>query len=240
MGMGRNPHSIIDRVDRTEAVFFDVDFTLIRPGRRFQGAGYVESCARHGVQVDARLFDQAVAQAADILHVDGQLYDAELFVRYTARIIELMGGQSPAVDTAARELYAAWAEHEHFDLYEDARETLVDLAARGIRLGLISNSHRCLDSFQTHFALDGLLSSVVSSSVLGVMKPDPRIFRAALGQVGVDPSRAVMVGDSLAHDIQGALAVGMRGVLLARSGAPADTRDDVSVITSLRDLQSVL
>ncbi len=238
--MGRNPHSIIDPVDRTEAVFFDVDFTLIRPGRRFQGAGYFESCARHGVHVDPGLFDQAVAQAAHLLHVDGQLYDAELFVRYTARIIELMGGDSPAVDRVARELYAAWADHEHFDLYDDARETLVELAARGIRLGLISNSHRCLDSFQTYFALDGLLSSAVSSSVLGVMKPDPRIFREALGQVGVHPSRAVMVGDSLAHDVEGALAVGMRGVLLARSGEPEAKRDDVPVITSLRDLSSLL
>lgn len=238
--MGRNPHSIIDQVDQTEAVFFDVDFTLIQPGRRFQGAGYYDSCARHGIDVDPDLFDQAVTSAADILRTNGQLYDAELFVRYTARIIELMGGRSPAVDRVARELYAAWAEHEHFDLYEDARETLVELSARGIRLGLISNSHRCLESFQAHFSLDGLLSATVSSSALGFMKPDPRIFRAALDQLGVEPSRAVMVGDSLAHDVDGALAAGMRGVLLSRSGASIAGRDDVPVITSLRELPAVL
>jgi putative hydrolase of the HAD superfamily len=238
--MGRNPHSIIDQVNPTEAVFFDVDFTLIQPGRRFQGAGYFDSCARHGIAVDPDRFDRAVTEAAGILNAGGHVYDAEVFVRYTARIIELMGGTSPKVDLVARELYAAWAEHEHFDLYDDARETLVALAARGVRLGVISNSHRCLRSFQSHFALDGLLSAAVSSSILGFMKPDPRIFRAALGQVGVDPARAVMVGDSFPHDIEGALAAGMRGVLLARQDPPAATRDDVPVISSLRDLPAIL
>jgi putative hydrolase of the HAD superfamily len=239
--MGRNPHSIIDRVKPTDAVFFDVDFTLIQPGRRFQGAGYFESCARHGIAVDPALFDRAVAGAAAILDsAAGHSYDAEVFVRYTARIIELMGGSSPRVDLVARELYEAWAEHEHFDLYDDARDTLTELASRGVRLGIITNSHRCLQSFQSHFALDGLLSAAVSSSVLGFMKPDPRIFRAALGQVGVEPERAVMVGDSLAHDVEGALAAGMRGILLSRKGAPAVTREDVPVIASLRELPAVL
>lgn len=238
--MGRNPHSIIDRVNHTEAVFFDVDFTLIQPGRRFQGAGYFETCARHGIAVDPAQFDQAVSGAAGILNAAGHTYDAEVFVRYTARIIELMGGASPGVELAARELFDAWAEHEHFDLYDDARDTLVDLAARGIRLGIITNSHRCLESFQSHFLLDGLLSAAVSSADLGFMKPDPRIFRAALGQVGVDAGRAVMVGDSLAHDVEGALAAGMRGVLLARKGRPEATRQDVPVIESLRDLPALL
>jgi putative hydrolase of the HAD superfamily len=140
----------------------------------------------------------------------------------------------------ARELYAAWADHEHFDLYDDARETLVELAARGIRLGVISNSHRCLRSFEAHFALDGLLSAAVSSSILGIMKPDPRIFQAALTQVRVVPSRAVMVGDSLTHDVEGALATGMRAVLLARSGTPDRIGPDVPIISSLRDLPALL
>lgn len=237
--MGRNPHSIIDRVATTEAVFFDVDFTLIHPGHRFQGAGYTESCARHGVDVDPTRFDAAVSGAACILDGSDQVYDHELFVRYTARIIELMGGNSPAVDRVARELYEAWAEHQHFDLYDDARDTLIELAGRGVRLGLISNSHRCLTSFQSHFALDGLVSAAVSSSKLGFLKPHPQIFRAALDQMGVAAERAVMVGDSVTHDINGARAIGMRGVLIARRGhEPVD--DDVPVITSLRDLPSVL
>jgi hypothetical protein len=48
---------------RTRAVFFDVDFTLIRPGPAFQGHGYREFCARHGVDVDPAAFDAAFESA---------------------------------------------------------------------------------------------------------------------------------------------------------------------------------
>jgi HAD superfamily hydrolase (TIGR01549 family) len=227
-------------VPHTEAVLFDVDFTLIEPGPRFQGTGYFASCARHGIVVDPGRFDMAVAGAAEVLATGSHRYDPDLFIRYTARIIELMGGSSPDVSCVARELYDAWAEHEHFELYEDARDVLVDLTSRGIRVGLISNSHRCLESFQRHFALEGLLSAAISSAAFGVMKPDPSIFRAALDRLGVQPGRAVMVGDSFTHDIEGALAAGMRGVLLARSTPPTLARTDIPVIASLRDLPAVL
>ena len=65
---GRSPWPGPGRTARHEApplraVFFDVDFTLIHPGPRFQGAGYAEVCTAHGVAVDAALFDAAVTRA---------------------------------------------------------------------------------------------------------------------------------------------------------------------------------
>ena len=200
----------------TAAVFFDVDFTLIRPGPRFHGVGYAGTCARHGVQVDADAFDAAVAGAADVLDSAVQLYHDDLFVNYTSRIITLMGGTGPGVAIAAREIYDDWAHHHHFELYDDVPATLVSLRARGLKLGLISNSHRCLTSFQSHFELEGLVSVTVSSGEFGVMKPDPRIFQEALDRMNVPASQSVMVGDSLAHDVMGARQVGMRAVLLDR------------------------
>ena len=94
------------------------------------------------------------------------------------------------------------------------------LASRGLKIGLISNSHRCLTSFQQHFELDGLIAAAVSSSEHGYMKPHPSIFEAALTLAGVSADESVMVGDSLAHDIAGARRVGMHGVLVQRSDAP--------------------
>ena len=219
----------------TSAVFFDVDFTLIHPGPRFQGTGYEACCARHGVWVDPSRFDAAVAGAAPVLDSSDVLYDADLYVKYTQRIIELMGGSSPAVEAVARELYDDWAEHHHFSLYDDVLETLEALRASGIRAGLISNSHRCLASFQSHFELDGLIAVAVSSPEHGYMKPHPHIFRAALSLMQVEPDASVMVGDSLSHDVQGARRAGMRGILLAR-GAVHPGADDVEVIRSLREL----
>jgi len=222
-------------VANTAAVFFDVDFTLIHPGPRFQGTGYEACCARHGVRVDKSRFDEAVVGAASVLESADVIYDADLYVKYTQRIIELMGGSSPAVEAVARELYDEWAEHHHFSLYDDVLETLEGLRARGVRAGLISNSHRCLASFQSHFELDGLIAVAVSSSEHGYMKPHPNIFRAAMGLMRVEPDQAVMVGDSLSHDVEGARRAGMRGILLARGRAPVGI-DEIDVIRTLREL----
>ena len=92
-------------------------------------------------------------------------------------------------------------------------------------IGLISNSHRCLESFQEHFELDGLIDVAVSSSQHGYMKPHPSIFEAALKLAGVAAADAVMVGDSLTQDIDGARGVGMRGVLVRRSEQIESTLD---------------
>ncbi len=207
---------------RTSAVFFDVDFTLIQPGPRFQSSGYRESCARHGITVDESRFEEACAQAADVLDDTSELYDAGLYVAYTRRIIEAMGGTGPALDRASREIYDEWAEHAHFTLYDDVADTLRALRARDVRLGLISNSHRCLVSFQSHFELEGLIAVTVSSSEYGVMKPHPPIFQRALALMDVRADEAMMVGDSISHDVNGARRVGMRPVLLARDERPRD------------------
>jgi putative hydrolase of the HAD superfamily len=230
----------LQAVARPAAVLFDVDFTLIYPGPRFQGVGYEASCARHGICVDASRFDAAVAGASAVLESADQLYDADLYVKYTRRIIELMGGVSPGVDAVARELYDEWAEHHHFSLYDDAVETLQALRGQGLRLGLISNSHRCLLSFQSHFELDGLIAVAVSSPDHGYMKPHPQIFTAALQALQLRPDEAVMVGDSLKQDVRGARRVGMHGVLIARGDLPADIDDDVPVIRSLGELPELM
>jgi HAD superfamily hydrolase (TIGR01662 family) len=231
----------------TTAVFFDVDFTLIYPGPTFRGEGYQRFGERHGLRLDASGFDDAVRLAAPVLDAaQGDIYDPAIFHRYTAIIIAAMGGSGPGVDACAVEIYDEWASNHHFHLYEDVPDVLRTLADRGIRLGLISNSHRCLASFQSHFELEGLVSAALSSSVHGYLKPHPSIFQAALGLLGVEPAAAVMVGDSLGQDIAGARGVGMRAVLVRRGatgpdgGAASDEFTDVPVINSLRDLPPLL
>jgi len=110
-----------------------------------------------------------------------------------------------------------------------------------VRVGLVSNSHRCLASFQTHFELQGLISATVSSSDHGMMKPHPSIFEAALKALEVEPAEAIMVGDSVSHDVEGARRLGMRAVLLSRSpSARASCPPGVPIIESLRQLPELL
>jgi len=225
---------------RTQAVFFDVDFTLIQPGPAFQGRGYAEACARYGVGVDAARFEAAVAAASSTLHSEGGPYDPGVFIAFTCRIIEGMGGVGEGVVKAATDLYEAWSACHHFTLYEEVPDVLRDLRADGYRIGLISNSDRALDDFERHFELDGLFDVAISSSDHGFMKPHPSIFEEGLRRAGVAAAQAVMVGDSVPHDIQGALRLGMRGILVARSGLSTGAPPDVPVIRSLRELRGLL
>ena len=222
------------------AVFFDVDFTLIYPGPAFQGIGYRDFCARHGVVVDPAAFERAVVGAAALLAPTGDVYDPGIFIQYTRRIIEGMGGRGAGVDAAAREIYDEWASCHHFEMYEDVPEVLRGLHAEGVKIGLISNTERSLQSFATHFALEGLFSVAISSFEHGYMKPHPSIFRSALREVGAEPDEAVMVGDSVEHDIEGALRIGMRAVLVSRSYTPRRCPPRVPVIRSLRELRPLL
>jgi putative hydrolase of the HAD superfamily len=228
-------------MNRAAAVFFDVDFTLIYPGPTFQGEGYERFCAQHGIVVHPGRFPHAVRAASSILDDEQQhVYDAAIFVRYTRRIIEEMGGEGPRVGECAARIYAEWAACQHFFLYDDVAPALRELARRGLKIGLISNSHRCLASFQQHFELEGLITAAVSSSEHGYLKPHPSIFEAALKLAGVDAGDAVMVGDSLAHDIEGARRVGMRGVLVHRADTPPPRHVDVPIIRALAELPPLL
>ena len=226
----------------TKAVFFDVDFTLIYPGPTFQGAGYQRFCARYGIDVDPSRFADAVLSAsASLDDVQDQNYDREVFVRYTRRIIEGMGGCGARLDACADEIYAEWAVCQHFFLYDDVTPALRELAGRGVKVGLISNSHRCLASFQQHFELHGLIAGALSSSEHGYLKPHRSIFESALKLLGVAAAESVMVGDSLPHDIEGARRVGMRGILVQRSPAAALERlPGVAVIHDLSELPALL
>jgi HAD superfamily hydrolase (TIGR01662 family) len=170
------------------------------------------------------------------------IYDPQVFIRYTRHIIERMGGRGPGLDPCASEIYREWAACQHFSLYEDVDPTLRILAGGGLRLGLISNTHRCLTSFQSHFELEGLIAVAISSSQHGYMKPHPSIFEAALKLMNVAPHEAVMVGDSMKQDIAGARRIGMEAVLVNRSPeAPAiNDTGGIPIVRSLTELPELL
>lgn len=229
-----------------KAVLFDVDFTLIYPGPMFQAAGYQAFCRRFGFDVDPAAFDAAVASAAAILEPpEDAPYDQELYVGYTRHIIERMGGCGDQIDPCAREIYREWAACQHFELYDDVADVLKALVDAGFRIGLVSNSHRSLASFEAHFELDGLIAASVSSSEHGLMKPHPSIFRAVLDLMDVPAAAALMVGDSVRHDVEGARRIGMRAALLHRHDTPHPRAAElvaggVPIIRSLRELTTLL
>ncbi|MCE2542351.1 MAG: HAD-IIIA family hydrolase [Acidobacteria bacterium] len=229
-------------LDSTAAVFFDVDYTLIYPGPTFEGEGYRRFAAAHGLAVDPARYVSAVAAASvELESAGGGIYRSELFVRFARRVLEEMGAAGAAVEPCAREIYEEWAACRHFSLYDDVRPALRALHGAGVRMGLISNTHRCLASLQQHFDLAPYIGCAVSSSDHGYMKPHPDIFREALRQLGAQPREAVMVGDSLTNDIEGARRIGMRGILVSRSGAGhPEAPAEVPVVRTLCELPRLL
>jgi FMN phosphatase YigB (HAD superfamily) len=90
---------------------------------------------------------------------------------------------------------------------------LRDLSLR-YRLGIVSNFYGNLSAVCGEVGLSPFLSVIVDSTVVGVLKPNPKIFDAALRVLQIEPAQAVFVGDSLQRDMAGARAVGMAHVWL--------------------------
>jgi len=225
-----------------KAVFFDVDFTLIFPGPTFQAEGYRRACAAQGIDVDPLKFDAATAASSFILDdVEDQIYNHDLFIHYTASIIEHMGGRGAKVIEVAKDIYDQWSVNHHFEMYDDVAPVMAELQQRGFVVGAISNSHRSLDAFREHFSLGGIITVSVSGAEHGYMKPHRSIFDAALERAKVTAAESMMVGDSFKHDIEGALNAGWRAVLLRRSGeVPYALPPDLPVIRTLSDLLPLL
>ena len=119
--------------------------------------------------------------------------------------------------------YAWWEEHTFTDA--DVRPLWEALRARGIRIGVLSNTLWPRTEHERVFRRDGvddLIDAAVYTSEIRWTKPHPEAFRAALAAVGeTDPARAVFVGDRLWDDVHGAKAVGMRAVLVPHSEIPS-------------------
>jgi HAD superfamily hydrolase (TIGR01662 family) len=204
-------------VAELRAVLFDVDFTLARPGPELGPEGYVRAGARHGLTLDPGRYEAARDAALVDLRRHPELeHDDEIWFRFTERIVRGMGGDADSAYDCAVEITRGWERHENFELYDDVQETLEQLRAAGLRIGLVSNSARDVHEFARHHGLD--VDAGVSSFQHGRTKPHASIFRAVLDLLEVEPAAAAMVGDQLADDVEGALALGMRAILLDREG----------------------
>ncbi|WP_328999628.1 HAD family hydrolase [Kribbella sp. NBC_00709] len=126
---------------------------------------------------------------------------------------------------------AAQAEYDrqwdpHTELEPDALDTLRELRARGLKVGVLSNTIWPRRRHEEIFERDGvheLLDGAVYTSEIPYTKPHPETFLAAMRAVGVsEPSRCLFVGDRLFDDVWGAQNVGMRAAHLPHSAIPTD------------------
>jgi putative hydrolase of the HAD superfamily len=144
--------------------------------------------------------------------------------------------------------YHAWWE-PHTVIDPDAIPLMTALRARGVAIGVLSNTIWARTEHDRIFARDGvtdLIDASIYSSDIEWTKPHPNAFGAVLAALGVsDPESAVFVGDRPWDDIHGAKSVGMRTVLIPHSVIPDSQRGPVegeadAVVQRLGDILALV
>jgi putative hydrolase of the HAD superfamily len=130
------------------------------------------------------------------------------------------------------------ARHE---VFADAVGAL-ELLQESHSLALVTNGAACLQ--REKLAASGLadyFDAVVVSADIGAAKPDVSVFEHALSQLGAESENAVMVGDSLAKDIDGAVAAGLGAIWVNRTASAAPSnREGLLEVRTLEELPSAL
>jgi putative hydrolase of the HAD superfamily len=165
---------------------------------------------------------------------------------YNVAYVEAVGVDDDLVEHAAVVLHHTRTAHLWRWPIPESVQALNDLAARNVPMGVVSNASGQIEHV---LALSGVcqvgagqgvtMRCVIDSHVVGVAKPDPRIFEHALPHFAeFDPERIAYVGDSVKMDIGGARAAGLQPILVDPHDDHAGA--DFDRIRSLADLVSLI
>jgi putative hydrolase of the HAD superfamily len=148
--------------------------------------------------------------------------DAPALAELRDRCTEVLREALPPAARDVADLRGALMASLRFSAYDDAAPALGVLKAAGLRLVVVSNWDVSLHEALAATGLESLVDGAISSAEARASKPDRAIFERALALAGDPPRDAVVhVGDSVEHDVAGALAAGLRPVLIAREGGEA-------------------
>ncbi len=168
-----------------------------------------------GMQLDAGAFAGVFTRLLADFDAQRQTHFKEVTSEYVLRETLAQLALNPNGVDFSRALAAFYALSETLwrpmpRLYE----TLDSLRARGLRLAIVSNAadnanvQRLIDNHRLRPYFD----PIVVSAVVGVRKPNPRIFEPVFNTWEIAPAEAVMIGDTLGADILGARNAGMKSV----------------------------
>jgi putative hydrolase of the HAD superfamily len=155
-----------------------------------------------------------------ITAADKQAYETDAVSPHFPDVVREVA-EAKGLDLTAEQVVQLWQtwnlEGSFFGrkLFDDAVDTLETLRERGYRLACVTNRPYAGPQFQTEIEEHGLAALFDAMSVsceIGYMKPHPEIFQHALEALRIAPADAVMVGDSLRADVQGAQELGMTAV----------------------------
>ncbi len=200
-----------------QVLFIDAAGTLIHPTEPV-GVTYSQIAAAHGVRASsedlARSFRSAWKALPPPEHPPGAFSEDDdrdwwkRLVEETFRIALDRPLDLPVIDSLFDELYGHYSVHSAWRVYEEVPSALEDLE-RDHRLMVLSNFDRRLQGILAGHDLLRHFERVIISSEVGVSKPHPRIFQAALAAAGCPAADCLHVGDDLRCDGAGAQEAGM-------------------------------
>jgi HAD superfamily hydrolase (TIGR01662 family) len=216
--------------DSVRAILFDAGGTLIHvdSARFCRAAGL--SCAD---ATFAAAENAAVAAVARWARSNPSSTDAERLPLFLDTLLAGLGVAAEARQAAARRVVA---EHRRSNLwsraYRDAPSALSSLAARGYRLGVISNADGRVRRLLDRSGLSPFFELILDSAEVGFEKPDPRIFLTATERLRLAPEACAYVGDIYEIDFLGARRAGLEAILIGPGIAP----EGVTRVANLTEL----
>lgn len=228
---GAHPASVRRRVSVVprdfDAVLFDAGGVLLVPDPSVLSAtlAYYGAVTNHEAFVRAHFAGMAAKSRSGAGENDWSDYNTA-FVRAV--------GVAP-VDEDAAAFVLSRTRHAHLwrTPLRGSAAALHELNSRDVPIGVVSNASGQIEEILMRSGIcqvgDGphaRMRCIVDSHVVGVMKPDPRIFDFALPHFGgIEPARIAYVGDSVVMDVGGARSAGLTPVLMDPWNDSADLVD---------------
>lgn len=233
--------SMLPNHRRLRAVSFDVTHTLIEP--RAAGAIYAEVLARAGWSLDPEALSGAIRKVwRDLAAESPPGHDrfrrfsdgARGFWRELVRRVLATEGRGAPPEGLVDELYERFAQPAAWTVYPDVPGSLDALRRDGYRLALVSNWDERLEGLLAALGLRAYFEVAFVSGVVGVEKPDARVFLGLVDALGLPPEAVLHVGDSAEEDVAGARLAGLQAVRIDRQ------RRDGLALHSLGELVDLL
>jgi putative hydrolase of the HAD superfamily len=234
--------SVERELDGVEAIVFDAGNTLLSINygviaRALRESGALASAdAGAAREAEWRARPRFDARLATLRSTE----TVSAFRAYCDAVFEGLGVAPGAAADAAYEAVRAYnAATNLWDApIAGAREAVRAVARAGYAVGVISNSRGTIEAHLRSLGLAGDLAFVVDSGVVGVEKPDPRIFAIARERLSLPAEKCAYVGDLPSVDVKGARAAGWRALLV--DPAEAFAAHDVPRVRDVAHLARIL
>lgn len=230
-----------------KGIIFDYGGTLDTGGDHWSEviwAAYQQA----GVAVDKAEFREAYVQAerelARTRHILPEHNFGDLLLVKMQLELQWLSEQGlfpPAqVQTKAKEV-ADICYHSARSKVQEAVPVLEALSKK-YKLELVSNFYGNIRTVLEDFGISKFFPKIVESAVVGVRKPDPKIFSLGVEDLGLKPEEVVVVGDSYRKDIEPAIKLGCKAIWIKGKGwtAEEDAQTFPNTITDIRQLDTLL